>query len=39
MELKAVILADEFGTRISEESEFILCCGYKANIIKEYFVK
>lgn len=64
--MKVVILAGGFGTRISEEShlipkpmieigghpilwhimksysyygfnEFIICCGYKANVIKEYF--
>ncbi len=66
IELKAVILAGGFGTRISEEAilkpkpmieiggkpilwhvmkiysahgvnDFIICCGYKGYIIKEYF--
>ena len=64
--MKCVILADGYGTRISEEShlkpkpmveiggkpilwhilkiyssyginEFVICCGYKGEIIKEYF--
>lgn len=66
MEVKAVILAGGYGTRISEESsvrpkpmveiggkpilwhimkiysvhgvnDFIVCCGYKAYMVKEYF--
>lgn len=65
-QMKVVILAGGFGTRISEEShlkpkpmiaigdapilwhimkaylhydfnEFIICCGYKGHLIKEYF--
>jgi glucose-1-phosphate cytidylyltransferase len=64
--LKAVILAGGYGTRISEESsikprpmvevegkpilwhimknysaygihDFIICCGYKSHVIKDYF--
>lgn len=66
MNMKVVILAGGYGTRISEESvfrpkpmieigeypilhhimkcyahygfnDFIICCGYKGNVIKEYF--
>ncbi len=56
--MKAVILAGGFGTRISEETDnipkpilwyimkmysahgitdFVICCGYKGYVIKEYF--
>jgi glucose-1-phosphate cytidylyltransferase len=39
--MKAVLLAGGLGSRISEEShgvnEFVICCGYKGYVIKEYF--